>query len=656
MDEIKNRGLIISDDLADGIRTIVIKKKAKVQHTLKKVMLSDVFNYLPHGMVIKDETGMGATTLELRSERPSIIVEPLKITASHKAEKEKVIYVGSPTVVHPIKLTNEKLKEILSVPEPNRKIVVVADSLIRLFHLMGEAFREYFLLIDETDSFQLDSNFRDSMSICIDVYKDHPATLRALVTATALDFSDPELKKETTTIIKYDIPQIRTIGLFHTNSVHGTAVDMIAETLSNYPDHKIMVAYNNVGGCFDMATHLVSVQSRPKEEIKILCSENNKANAGDFYIPLETDKLPGKINFFTSAYFTGFDLHESYHLIALSENRNPIFVLSDKRLKQVAGRCRSGLFSESVVFNIGPLGKSNYPTHKELIEAAEKEIQALGCISSNYLTNPYLEANINSVITLIIKNTGDRDAIFVRENIHKKKVVNFLSIDASIENYRVARELYQEHDQLFRLLKSQGHKVSYKDRPSITPVDENKRVSEAEKAVDIAEIIEEALGKGLNELGRALGGSELGPEERKVYETCLWFLDSLTTDSIRQILMPLIKRDSRQFNNLRKAAYFLTLDSSINYKNQVKRHLPLKSAYTREELMGKWQDIFSDSGIGYLIRKYNVNTIVQFTKLHFKTTTTKDRPAKTKIQRLNPKGFELTKSRMDQDHFSDIFN
>ena len=63
---------------------------------VKTPYLTDTIKELPHGIINKTETGIGATTLELNSERNSIIVEPLKVTASAKAEKHNALYVGSP--------------------------------------------------------------------------------------------------------------------------------------------------------------------------------------------------------------------------------------------------------------------------------------------------------------------------------------------------------------------------------------------------------------------------------------------------------------------------------------------------------------------------------------------------------------------------------
>lgn len=97
---IRNASLVLST-VVDGLTTeITIKKKFEQGHQ-GTTHLSDVFNYIPHGIVHKEETGMGATYLELETKRNSIIVEPIKITASSKAQQHNALYVGTKTEFHP---------------------------------------------------------------------------------------------------------------------------------------------------------------------------------------------------------------------------------------------------------------------------------------------------------------------------------------------------------------------------------------------------------------------------------------------------------------------------------------------------------------------------------------------------------------------------
>lgn len=174
-------------------KKIIIKKQHPSGRDTK---LSDVLNAIPHGLINKDETGMGATYLELITERNSIIVEPIKITAYSKAKKHNALYVGS-QMNDDVIVTNKMIVDYCNDELIQfKKIVVVADSLPRLVDVLGgKIFEDYFLMIDEIDSFQTDANFRERMGNCIDIYKLFPKDKRALVTATVIKFSDPELSE-----------------------------------------------------------------------------------------------------------------------------------------------------------------------------------------------------------------------------------------------------------------------------------------------------------------------------------------------------------------------------------------------------------------------------------------------------------------------------
>jgi hypothetical protein len=180
-----------------------------------------------------------------------------------------------------------------------------------------------------------------------------------MVSATVMAFSDPELQSEYKTTIKYDTLNHRYITLFYAGrKIKSVTAKLIAQLLKQHPSEKLMVAFNSVAGRYDIATHLTKKKGIPSEDIKIMCSRGSKEKVGEFFASLETAFLPAKVNFVTSAYFTGYDIDEQYHLISVSQNANNIHhdisSLSERRLKQIAGRCRhqQGLHSESIVYNI----------------------------------------------------------------------------------------------------------------------------------------------------------------------------------------------------------------------------------------------------------------------------------------------------------------
>ena len=97
--------------------------------------LSQVFNQLPFGILNKNRTGVGATTLEIKSERNSIIVVPTKNLAFNKAQtgKGKYLYVGSAIKGKADSGTTKKdiIKYINNNSIPYKKIITVADYIFR---------------------------------------------------------------------------------------------------------------------------------------------------------------------------------------------------------------------------------------------------------------------------------------------------------------------------------------------------------------------------------------------------------------------------------------------------------------------------------------------------------------------------------------------
>jgi hypothetical protein len=96
---IKDASLIERDVSNLNGREIVIKGK-NPNESNRNTKLGDVLDFLPYGLIHKDETGLGATTLELVCKRHSIIVELIRATAYSKAQKqniegEQILYVGS---------------------------------------------------------------------------------------------------------------------------------------------------------------------------------------------------------------------------------------------------------------------------------------------------------------------------------------------------------------------------------------------------------------------------------------------------------------------------------------------------------------------------------------------------------------------------------
>lgn len=653
-------------------RNLVVKKR-NPNHRNNHTKLSDVFTKfpfgLPHGIVAKEETGMGATTLELRSHRNSIVVEPIKITASSKAYEHGFFYVGSPTKYHPDKVSDEDIiRYLINTEIEFKKILVVADSLGRVMNALSQVpsfetinkmetnpekrkayyskiisngilkipkhasvLDNYFLLIDEIDSFQLDSSYRKNMEICLDYYKLFKPENRCMLSATNIMLTDPEMSNEELTRIRYDEPTKRKINIVSCTGklLHGNVYDKIIDLLNQDTINNILVAYNSVSGCYKIAENLSRKNAFLKGDIKILCSEQSKEDVGEYYQELENDTLPSRINFITSAYFTGFDLNERFHLVSVSGNRNSIHALSERRLKQIAGRCRYGLLSETIIHDIVPMPnfKSHFkdmeenqmkigiskaieqwkkeivkrdPTKSQLIQAAKEEVEALNCMNNHYKKNKILNGILEEVNDRFMRILDEKGMRFIRRDKSYKFKISYLNIDAKLESNRVRKDLYLDYKALSKRLSDEGHKVksNWVDSASISEL-ENINISSINRDESIRAIIQKLKTiKNRNDIDLYLKNNDFNVLQKKIikdFQTFYGFLHSISfLDKIQSTLLG--KRDTREYNSLLISAKIQTLPKGHLIVDRLQYYFKPKCRFTNLEILKRMNLFLLETG------------------------------------------------------------
>ena len=643
---------------------VVIKRHATSSNNkkLKDNHLSDALTFLPSGFVYKEETGMGATTLEIYAERNSIIVEPIKVTASSKAFKHNCLYVGSPTKYHDKKSPTEA--EINAYANDasikHKKIIVVADSLPKVLEAIGNSvYNDFFLVIDEVDSFQLDSSYRKSMEECIDYYKIFPKFMRAMLSATKIEFSDQVLKNEPITYIKYDTPYNRKINVITTNpnEIEGVIIDTIVQCLKKNPNRKLFIAYNSVNGCHSLAEHLVVNNNIPKDSIKILCSSASKSRVKDYYNELDNDLLPAQVNFFTSAYFTGFDLNEPYHLISISGNRIKIISLSDRRFKQIAGRCRVGLLSETIIHDTIPKESIEIMSANELVEAAKEQIDSLKCMKKHYENNSFLKVFIGDINEGFMKLLDDNEIGFVRQNIDGEYDISYLNIDSKVEGIGVRKNLYLTHDALANKLIKDGNSVKHILKTSSTKVIDTK-VSQIDRDNQIEEIIEK-----LKKIKYPSEIDDLILDEKPTYiqemicidyKKLVDFLDPVSTlDIIKSSIFG--KRDVRKYKKIILSAIIQTLPKTHLIHRSLSHYFPINKKYLTEDILIRLDLFLAETNIFSNVKSDSIG--VKLFKTLCKTYRKRDKDGKDYyiITGYNPFNFKVikTKKSMSED---DLFN
>lgn len=463
-----------------------------------KGKLGNFFETLPYGLLKKNRTGIGATTLELRSRRNSIVVVPTRALAFEKAKqskisntnKYKVLYVGGRIDGFIVPTIEEYLADI---DIEYKKFIVVVDSLPTLLNTIEEEhYKDYFIMFDEIDSYQYDSSYRPNMECAFTHYFKFPKTQRCLVSATIGTFSNPLINKEPIINVTFNNPAQRNIKVQHTDNVLITTKKLIEERLNSNPHEKILVAFNLVTR--GILPIIKSLHEDIQAKCGILCSSKIKDDIGAFYREITSSELPTQITFMSCTYFVGIDIQERFHLISCCDVFYPFTLLTIDKLQQIAGRCRNkeGLLSETIVYNtIGEI-QNPYLDLNSIRKVICKDAQLLVDISQNihiskhrFPTLFYGNRDINNsdLVSCSRKKYGQSSAINIVFDHDGKLNIAYFNIDNIIIQLSLMQSLYSEQSILPSQLEEQGNVIEL--APSIS--------NSGQIRVDIIDDIQETI-------------------------------------------------------------------------------------------------------------------------------------------------------------------
>lgn len=329
--------------------------------TLRKGQyLSDVMQMIPTDCILsKRIPGCGATTLEIMTDRNSIIIVPNVPVINSKEKKfpqMKGVYedVTVSDVVNYLK-ENRQYK-IMTTPESFGKV----NTACKRCGL--NIYSDFFLLDDECHQLVKDVDFRGDIVLPMDDFFlfEH----KALVSATPIKFSDPRFKGFNTIEVCADYDYQQEITITHTFSIVGAVKDY----LQNH-DGTICIFFNSVEGIISLIKQLeilndTTVYCAPKSRTK-LKSDYDYTNA---YHEWSASTMK-KYNFFTARFYTAFDLELDYKpdlLMITDPHLSPYTMFDvDTDCIQICGRFRYGISSATHI----------YRTDEEIIAKTKEQLE-----------------------------------------------------------------------------------------------------------------------------------------------------------------------------------------------------------------------------------------------------------------------------------------
>ena len=569
--------------------------------------LSHVFCTTPYGLIKKNRTGVGATTLELQSKRNSIVVVPTKSLAQDKAKqshidgtnKYKVLYVGSAISGFPVSTISDYLQD---QDIPIKKFVVVADSLPRLLEYIGkEHFSEYFLMIDEIDSYQYDSSFRSALEDVLDYYWIFPKTKRCLVSATIGTFSDKRIEEEPVIEVYFNEEQRRSVNLIHTNSVEVTAKGEIERISNEFPEDKILIAYNSVAD--GIQPIIETLDEELKKKCSVLCSVKSKNVVGDkFAEGIDNGLLPSKIVFMTCTYFVGIDIQERFHLISIANSDITHTLLSVDKLQQIAGRCRhaDGVLSETIIYKTKGITE-----HYDIEAARQRFLDDANFLCTFYNSFGKLEKEYANIYQNIRgygvkyfiedakrKYKGLTNAYSVVRNSMGTMQPAYFVIDGMCIQLQLRTQLYSKPQSLLIEL-SKSNDVTYDNVVLATPSSLNEIKAEVKisanqkRDTEIGLLIENLRNTPANK--RAFKARQLQYNSTRMASIFLQqFMELHTYIPFEELVVRLKEiKGKAEYEKFRSSVIFFALEETHPLKLSIKTNFTKGQKYTSNEILGK---------------------------------------------------------------------
>ena len=324
----------------------------------KEKYLDSVFPFgIPTNTILnKTICGCGATYLELKTRRHSIIIEPNVPVIKGKMAKYAFllgVYEGikDKDIVNYFEARKGKYKKIMTTPEGFFRLKrVLTENGVNIYD-------HFFLLFDECDKIVRDSDFRGQITLPMTDFFKFEKVGKAMVSATPIVPSDPRFEKYgfQTIKIKPDYPYKTDINVIPTNNVYLT---LKQELDSIDKDKKVCIFFNS-----PLYINKIITDFDIKNESNIYCSEDSAEKLetkGHAKVFSDIHDKRGKIslnryNFFTSRFYSAVDieLDDKPVVIVLTDVLGKSTSLIDPATDavQIVGRFRNGAESYMHITN-----------------------------------------------------------------------------------------------------------------------------------------------------------------------------------------------------------------------------------------------------------------------------------------------------------------
>ncbi len=469
---------------------------------------------------------------------------------------------------------------------------------------------DWHIMVDEIDTFQSDGKFREAMENVIDYYLEFPPIKRCLVSATIRPFTHPQLKEEPLLEINYEHPKKRPVNIIRTNNMHREVADRLGFCRKQYPNDKIVVAYNSIRS-INTVIRLLPVELQA--DCSVACSSQSQTMVGEYYRSLHSGKLATPITFITSTYFVGVDIEERFHLLTVTDPRRIQTLLSPEKIYQISGRCRDelGLLSETIIYDFY---KPKTPEKAITLEEYEHKAEILSQFANSSediqkSCENVLPANFADVKDAIVERSkhsvfGSQPISIIRRNIHGKVVPAYLNIDALGEYQQLCTETYTTKERFFATLRETCQICntayhSHKKNAEQIQIEETDRENRKNVIIQYVQASIDELLQAKSQgpitddvLDRMIRKPRDNRHGRTFLKRVKELYPYVPLDKLIDMLTPRLTKDGINWNavwyrNLRRSIFFACLADDHPFRILLRDYFPQESRMASDEIREK---------------------------------------------------------------------
>ena len=559
--------------------------------------ISAVFTSLPNGIIECQLPDIGAISLEMQTERTSVIVLPNKASA-------QAVNKDYPKCVLFDSATDSRLNAPEAKIPQGAKMLAVPETAEALCNLLDRSKIDFFLIILDFDILQGEASYREAVSTMNDAYTRHPKDRRCIITSDAGAFSDPNMKNEKRYVLKGgnaikrkpEIISCRNITLALKRAIEGIR-----------RPKEIAVLYNSVQ---QSRLAILNLKKNYQNECGIICSEASKDEAGEFYIDKELDPQEKRVTFYTGQNAIP-PADKPLALIIVSDASRGSTTLSVKQIikMQDAIGGNERLTKNIIIHNTSKCYTEDWQSSFSAFIRQGNRISGLLNATEELAKDDKALARFFRPIRRIVQYKVGIKGRFqqiklLRQNSLKEWKPSYMAIDSLLVRTRLLENLYSNPHRLSDALKAYYPDLIYsslEDEPEEVPEEQEKiEKSERRKSLDRAA---DSRNKELDRIyGMEMSG-ELEPavinkeisrgrsSKRKVWREFQRIYPYLPTEEAVYHLKKIKSGNRIGFKNLNNSIMFWALEDEHPLKLAVCSAFKAGERYTSREIKEKMSPI-----------------------------------------------------------------